>query len=362
MKMKAAVCNEFGKPLVIEDIEIEPPAEGQVKVRLAATAICHSDIHAIRGELFGKTPLLAGHESSGYIEEVGEKVTSLSPGDPVVVSLIASCGHCLYCATGFPHLCETDFPLATHSPLRNKRGQSLENMVSVASFAEYAIVDQSQVVKIPRGMPMDRAALLGCGVITGFGSVVNRAQVKPLHSVVVIVAGGVGLNSIQGAALSGARPLIAVDVVDLKLEAALTFGASHVVNAKKVDPVAEVKKLTAGRGAEYVFVTVGNIAAMQQGLAMTGRRGTTVLVGLPPAKDFLPVSPFELIRTERILTGSCMGSTNLQVDIPALIDLYQKGKLKLDELITDRYSLGEINEAIEAVEKGKALRNIIVFN
>jgi S-(hydroxymethyl)glutathione dehydrogenase/alcohol dehydrogenase len=360
--MKAAVCYEFGKPLVIEEIDIDPPAEGQVKVRLAATAICHSDIHAIRGELFGKTPLLAGHESSGYVEEVGKNVTSLGPGDPVVISLITSCGHCLYCFTGLPHLCETEFPLDTHSPLRNKRDESIENMARVASFADYALVDQSQVVKIPRGMPMDRAALLGCGVITGFGSVVNRAQAKPLRSVVVIGTGGVGLNAVQGAALSGADPLIAVDIVDIKLEAALDFGASHVVNAKNVNPVEEVNKLTNGRGAEYVFVTVGSTAAMQQGFAMSGRRGTTVLVGLPPIKESLSLSPFDFIGTERILTGSNMGSTNLQVDIPRLINLYQTGKLKLDELITDRYSLAEINEAIEAVERGQALRNVIVFN
>jgi len=356
--MKAAVCYEFGKPLVIEDINIDPPGKGQVKVRLAATAVCHSDIHAIRGELPGETPIVAGHESSGYIEEVGEGVKGVKAGDPVVVSLITSCGECYYCRIGLPHLCETQFP---GTPLSNKKGQRLSNFVRVASFAEYTVVDRSQVVKIPENMPMDRAALLACGVITGFGSVVSRAQVKALSSVVVIGTGGVGLNSIQGAAFAGAYPVIAVDVLDTKLEAAKKFGATHTVNARETDPIEAVKKLTAGRGADYVFVTVGNAAAVQQGVRMTGKRGSTVIVGLPPAKDLITFSPFEFIGTEKILTGSMMGSTNLQVHIPQLVALYQAGKLKLDELITAHFTLDQINEAIEAVEQGKALRNIIMF-
>jgi S-(hydroxymethyl)glutathione dehydrogenase/alcohol dehydrogenase len=359
--LKAAVCEEFGKPLVIEEIDIDPPGEGQVKVRLAATAICHSDIHAVRGELFGKLPLLAGHESSGYIAEVGPGVTSLQPGDPVVISLVASCGHCLYCSSGLPHLCEHEWPLDSHSPLRNQRGQPIENMVKVASFAEYAVVDHSQAVKIPGDMPLDRAALLGCGVITGFGAVVNRAKVELLSSVVVVGVGGVGLNSIPGAALSGAYPIIAVDVLDAKLKAALSFGATHTVNAAQTDPVEAVKKLTSGRGADYVFVTVGSVASMRQGFLMSGPRGMTVLVGLPNPKDNLSLSPFDFIGTERVLTGCNMGSINLQTDIPELITLYKAGKLKLDELITRRYRLEEINEAIEAVEHGAALRNVIIF-
>ncbi len=359
--MKAAVCNEFGKPLVIEDIDIESPGEGQVKVKLAATAICHSDIHAVRGELMKSTPMLAGHESSGYIAELGKGVTGLEPGDPVVVSMVASCGHCLYCSRGLPHLCEYDFPLESHSPLKNKSGQSIHNMVKVASFAEYAIIDKSQVVKIPRDMPMDRAALLGCGVITGFGSVVYRAKVELLSSVVVIGAGGVGINSIQGAALSGAYPVIVVDVLESKLKAARDFGATHTVNARECNPIEEVRKLTSGRGADYVFVTVGSTASMEQGFQMSGRRGMTVIIGLPRPEDRISLSPFDFIGTERVLTGCNLGAINLQVDIPDLIRLYRAGKLKLDELISGHYRLEEINQAIDSVIRGDALRNVIMF-
>jgi len=209
---------------------------------------------------------------------------------------------------------------------------------------------------------MDRAALLACGVITGFGSVVWRAQVKAMQSVVVIGTGGVGLNAIQGAAFSGAYPIIAIDILESKLKAAREFGATHAVNATQGNPIDTVKQLTSGRGSDYVFVTVGNAAAMKQGYQMSGKRGMTVMVGLPSPKDVLPISPLEFIGSERILTGSFMGSTNLQVDIPKLIELYQAGKLKLDELITKHYRLEQINEAIESVERGEALRNIIVFN
>ncbi len=361
--MKAAVLYEFGKPLIVEEIDMDPPKKGEVKVRLAATAICHSDIHIIRGELpFGKLPAIAGHESSGYVEAVGEGVTSVKVGDPVVVSLLTSDRECYFCSIGMPHLCEGSFPLSTESRLRNKKGQSVSHLLRTATFAEYSIVDQSQVVPIPKDIPMDSAALLGCGVITGFGAVVNRAQVKPMSSVVVIGAGGVGFNSLQGAQVAGAYPVIAVDVIDSKLKAALNFGATHTVNAKTSDPVKAVKELTGGRGADYTFITVGNCDAIRQGVAMSGPRGMTVIVGIPPVKATLTLSPNDFIRFERVLTGSFMGTTRLKIDIPKLISLYKAGKLKLDELITNRYPLDKINEGIESTERGEAIRNVIVFN
>ena len=360
--MKAAVCYELGKPLVVEDIEIDPPKKGEVKVKLAATAICHSDIHALRGELMPCGPVVAGHESAGYIDTVGEGVTSVKPGDPVVVSLLANCGKCYYCLTGHPHLCDHEWPLHKESRIKNKKGQYLTQLFKTGTLAEYSVVDQSQVVKIPADMPMDRASLLACGVITGFGSAVWRVNIEAMKSAVVIGTGGVGLNAIQGAAFCGAYPVIAVDILDSKLEAAKKFGATHGINAKEGDPIEAVRKLTSGRGADYVFVTVGSGAAMKQGFQMTGKRGTTVLVGLPgPDDQILGLSPFEFIGPEKVLTGGYMGSTNLAVDIPRLVELYKAGKLKLDELITERYPLDKINEAIEAVEKGQALRNIIMF-
>jgi Zn-dependent alcohol dehydrogenase len=258
-------------------------------------------------------------------------------------------------------MCSNAWPLEKESRFHNKKGQSLAQSFRIGTFAEYVVIDQSQVVKLPGDMPLDRAALLACGVITGFGAVVNRAKVEVLSSCVIIGTGGVGLNSIQGAAISGAYPVIAVDIIDEKLAAAKKFGATHTVNSKKVDPIKAVKELTQGRGADYVFVTVGSNDAIKQGFGMSGPRGMTVIVGLPKFTDVLDISPFAFIKDERTLTGSFMGTTQLQTDIPKLVGLYKAGILKLDELITARYPLDRINEAIEAVEKGKALRNIITF-
>ncbi len=357
--MKAAVCYEFGQPLVVEEVDLDPPRTGEIKVRMGATAVCHSDIHLVRGELGGRVPVVAGHESAGYVEEVGEDVTLVKPGDTVVVSLIASCGRCRQCVAGLSHLCEARWPLSRESRLHNKQGQDLLHMAKTASFAEYVIVDQSQVVPVPEDLPIDRAALLACGVITGFGAVVNRAQVEALSSVVVVGTGGVGLNSVQGAAFSGACPVIAVDISDSKLEAARAFGATHTVRADDDGAIDNVKQLTSGRGADYVFVTVGSTAAIQQGYSMSGPRGMTVVVGLAPRGETVTLPP--LLPGERVFTSSTMGTTALSVDIPKLVALYQAGRLKLDELITGRYSLDQINQAIESVERGEALRNVIMF-
>lgn len=360
--MKAAVCYELGKPLIVEEIEIDPPREGEIKVRLAATAICHSDIHYIRGDWRGQPPMVAGHEAAGVVEEIGENVTLAKPGDHVVVSLLRSCGRCFYCTTGSPHMCEADYALNHESRLRNKRGQRIQHGIRTAAFAEYTIVEQSQVVRVPDDMPLDRASLLACGVITGAGAVINTAKVRPGESVVVIGTGGVGLNAVQGAVLSGAHPIIAVDLLENKLTAARTFGATHTINAAQ-EPAPEeiVRGLTAGRGADYVFVTVGSAGAVAQGYEMVRRGGTEVIVGIPErgATFALPIGA--LVLGGRTVKGSWMGFTNLSVDVPRLVALYQQGRLKLDELITGRYPLEEINEAINAVERGEALRNVIVF-
>jgi S-(hydroxymethyl)glutathione dehydrogenase / alcohol dehydrogenase len=359
--LKAAVCYEVGKPLVVEEVDIDPPKQGEVKVKLAATAVCHSDIHLLKGELPGRLPVVAGHESSGYVEEVGKGVAGLKKGDAVILSLLASCGKCKYCLTGRSHLCSADWPLNTETRMHNKKGQPLAQAFKTGSFAEYTIVDQSQLVKIPRDMPMDQAALLACGVITGFGAVVNRARVEVMSSCVIIGIGGVGLNAVQGAAISGAYPIIAVDISDSKLKAAKEFGATHTVNSAKEDAVKAVKALTGGAGADYVFVTVGSAAAVTQGFSLSGPRGMTVIVGIPRFTDTLNLPPFMFIKDERVLTGSFMGTTQLQTEIPRLVELYQAGILKLDELITGRYPLEKINEAIDEVLVGKALRNVILF-
>jgi S-(hydroxymethyl)glutathione dehydrogenase / alcohol dehydrogenase len=359
--MKAAVCYEFNKPLVIEEIDLGQPREDEVKIRLAATAICHSDIHVIRGEMPVKLPMVPGHESAGYVEAAGASVTTVKAGDPVIVSSLANCGQCHYCLTGLPHLCHT-FPMDIEGRLHNKSGKSLVQMSKVAGFAEYTVVHESQVIKVPRDMPLDRAALISCGVMTGFGAVINRVQVKALESVMVLGAGGVGLNAIQGAAFAGAYPIIAVDVLDNKLEAARIFGATHTINSKREETHNLVIKFTSGLGMDYVFVTGGGAAAINQGYSLLGWRGTLVLIALAEAKDS-PAFPFlpDFIGTEKRIIGSFYGSSNLRVDIPRLVDLYQAGRLKLDELVTKRYPLQQINEAINSVERGEALRNVIIF-
>ena len=258
-------------------------------------------------------------------------------------------------------MCLARWPLDTESRFRNKKGEPLAHGTRVGAFAQHTIVDESQVVQVPRDMPLDRAALLACGVITGFGAVVNTARVEAFRSVVVVGVGGVGLNAIQGAVFSGAHPIIAVDMLDTKLQAARAFGATHTINARQKNAVDIVKELTSGRGADYVFVTVGSTAALTQGISMSGPRGNTVIVGLPPARDTISLYPFQFALLERTLTSSVMGSTRLRTDVPVLVALYQAGRLKLDELITARYPLEQINEAIESVKKGEALRNVIIF-
>jgi Zn-dependent alcohol dehydrogenase len=276
------------------------------------------------------------------------------------MSLLRSCGRCFYCTSGAPYLCNGAFALDTESRLRNQRGEPVHQGIRTASFAEYAIVDQTQCVKIPAEIPLDSAALLACGVITGLGAVTNTAKIAPRSSVAVIGVGGVGLNSIQGAALSGARMVIAIDLLDNKLAAAREFGATHTVNAKQEDAVAVIQTLTAQQGVDYAFVTVGNTQAVNQAFALIRPGGMVIVVGLPEA-DATASLPIHNLISERHVVGSPMGSTRLSVDVPRLVELYQQGKLKLDQLITRRYPLAQINEAIESMERGEALRNVIVF-
>jgi NDMA-dependent alcohol dehydrogenase len=359
--MKAALCYEVGQPVVIEEINIDPPRAGEVKVKLAACAICHSDIHYMEGAWGGVLPAVYGHEAAGVVTEVGPHVSLVKPGDCVVVTLIRSCGRCYFCTQGQPHMCEGTFALNTESRLHTRDGQPVHQGIRTGGFAEYVNVDQSQVVQIPAEMPLDSAALLDCGVITGLGAVVNTARVPAGSSVVVIGTGGVGLNSIQGAFLSGAQPIIAIDRVQSKLEAARSFGATHTVNSTEENPLEAVRSLTQGRGADYVFVTVGSIKAMEQGLTLVRKAGTLVIVGMPASGAKLQIEAVDLADNSQHILGSKMGSTRLHLDVPKLVELYRQGRLKLDELITARYPLEEINEAIAAVKRGEALRNVIVF-
>ena len=361
MKMKAAILYEFDQPLVVQDVNLSPPQSGEVLVRLVASGICHSDVNIVRGEAKAPLPVVLGHEASGFIEEVGPLVGGLKPGDPVAISLVRSCGRCFYCVRGHPNDCEGTHPLASNTRMHSPQGSPINQGINVAGFAEYVVVDQSQVVKLPQTMPLVTAAVLGCGVITGVGAVVNTARVKAGSNVVVMGLGGIGINAIQAAALVGARRVIAVDLLDNKLAFARQFGATHTINARNENTVEAVKELTNGRGADYIFVTVGSPRAVTDSLNMIRKRGTIVLVGLIGDDVTIPLPVSKVVLNEFRVIGSFMGSSRISQDIPQLVDLYQQGRLKLDELVTAKYPIEQINEAIESMERGEAIRNLIVF-
>lgn len=330
-------------------------------MQVAACAICHSDIHFWEGAWGGALPAVYGHEAAGVVEEVGATVAGFSVGDHVVVTLIRSCGRCHFCAQGEPVLCEASFSLDRQSPISAKGGGSIVQGLRTGAFAEYVTVHASQAAVIPKEMPLDSASLLACGVITGVGAVVNTAAVRAGSSVVVIGTGGVGLNSVQGAAIAGASPIIAVDLSDMKLVAAKDFGATHTINPARENVVERVRALTNGRRADYVMVTVGAKPAIEQGLTLIRRGGNLVIVGMPASGVLTEFDPGWLASDGQRILGSKMGSARLAIDVPNLVRLYQQGRLKLTELISGRYKLAEINSAIASVVRGEALRNVIIF-
>lgn len=359
--MNAAVCREFGKPLIIEEVDLDSPQVGEVRVRLAACGICQSDVHSMEGAWGGVLPAVYGHEAAGVIDEVGDGVEELQPGQRVVVTLIRACHRCFFCQIGQPALCETSFRLDRETPLKAADGSPIGQGTRTGGFAEAVLVDASQAVRIPDHIPLDSAALLACAVITGFGAVVNTAGVQAGNSVVVIGTGGVGLNAVQAAALSGAGPVIAVDIDGRKLEVARSFGATHAINPREEDLDAAVARFTDARRADTVIVTAGSGSAVEQGVALARRAGTVVLVGMPPSGNTSRIDPGQVAHDGQRILGSKVGSAQPQIDIPRLLRLYQDGRLKLDELVSKRYPLGEINQAIASSAQGEAIRNVIVF-
>ncbi len=359
--MKAAVCHEFGQPLVVEEVELRAPEFGEVQVDVKACAICHSDIAYMEGSFGGSLPAVYGHEAAGIVTALGTGTSGYNLGDPVLVTLIRACGHCASCADAAPTTCETVHD-RTRGPLSTSGGGLLEQGLSAGAFAQRVVVDQSQIARIPADIAMEAACLLSCGVITGFGAVSNTAKMNPGSSVVVLGAGGVGLNAIQGAVVCGASKIIAVDMTEEKLDTALEFGATHGVLVTSDKPHKQVKSLTGGRGADYVFVTVGASQAYDGAAKYLARRGSVVAVGMPPMGVKSSYSPLLLADAGQSILGSKMGGTVLKRDIPYLIDLYAQGRLKLDELVTRRYRLDEINDAIADTKAGNARRNVIVFD
>jgi len=359
-EIKAAVCHAFGEPLKIETVHLNAPKEGEIEVKLGAVAVCHSDISYVDGAWGGTLPAVYGHEAAGEITALGSSVNGLNVGDRVVVTLIRACGHCTPCGSGKPTICETSVD-TTKGPLSTADGGILEHGMNCGAFAEKVVVDQSQVVKVPRDISYDVASLLACGVVTGIGAVVNAAKIRPGQDVVVIGAGGVGLNTIQGAHIAGARRIVAVDMNEEKLAAAKEFGATDGVLASDGKPWKQAKDII-GRGADAVFVTVGAISAYDTAPRYLAYGGKVVAVGMPKSGDKAIYEPVMMSAVGQGMIGTKMGDVVIKRDIPWIVDLYQQGRLKLDELISGRYRLEEINDAFADTRSGVARRNVILFD
>ena len=357
--IKAAVCHEFGKPLQIEEILLAPPAMGEVEVKIEAVAICRSDITYQDGGFGGPLPAVYGHEAAGRITALGDGVKGFAVGDPVCVTLIKACGHCDSCGSGRPSTCETPKG-GTQHPLQTAGGGELFQALACGAFAEKVVVDQSQIVKIPEDLSMDVASVISCGVITGVGAAALAAELRVGQDVVVIGAGGVGLNAIQGARIAGARRIVAIDMLDEKLEIAKEFGATDVVSARDPKPWRTVRGIL-GRGADIVMVTVGVAQVYNDAPRFLAAGGQVVMVGMPHGDQTASYSPLIMADAGQGFIGSKMGNMVIKRDIPWIIDLYHQGRLKLDELVSGRWRFDQINQAIDDTRTGAARRNVIVM-
>lgn len=363
--MRAAVLYGWNEPFKVEEVELEAPRQGEVRVKLAASGVCHSDLSIQRGILPMPPPRIIGHEGAGIVEAVGPGVTSVAPGDHVILCWMYPCGHCVECGRGRPAHCPTALGAmmtgggADGSTRFKVRGQDMPHWVG--SFAEATVVPETACVKIRPDAPLDKACLVGCGVMTGVGAVLNTAQVEPGASVAVFGAGGVGLNAIQGAVLAGAEKIIAVDLLDAKLKLAREFGATHTVNGSSGNAEGEIRGLTGGRGVDYAFEVIGSPKVIAQAFACLARGGKVVVVGAPPfgSEVTLPAFPFSM--EEKSVIGCFYGTPRFHYDMPRIIDLYMAGRLKLDQLVTKKFPLTDINEALEALEQGTVARGVIAY-
>lgn len=359
-RVRAAVCREFGAPLVIEEVILADPGPGEVEVAISACAVCHSDISLAEGGWAGPLPAVYGHEAAGHVTRLGPGVTRYAPGDAVLVTLFRACGHCPSCIAAHPATCQAPADTAP-GPIKGADGRPYCQGLRTGAFAEKAVVAQSQIAPIPAGIPMDSASILSCGVITGIGAVVNTAGLRPGQNAVVIGAGGVGLNAIQGARIAGAAHIIAVDPVPAKLDIAREFGATAAVLSSDPKPWAEARRIM-GRGADHVLVATGAIAAFEDALRYLAPHGRMTIVGLPHDGQSASYEPTLVGVSGQQIVGSKMGDGVLARDIPWMVELYRQGRLKLDELISNRWPLERINEAIADTKTGSARRNVIVFD
>jgi S-(hydroxymethyl)glutathione dehydrogenase/alcohol dehydrogenase len=368
MKARGAVLFQPGTPLEVCDIEVAPPRAGEVLVKMAAGGVCHTDLHVMQGKFSAPLPAVLGHEGAGVVAEVGAGVTSLRAGDPVVPLWRLSCGKCEWCRRGRPALCPEGTRVRNSGRLLDGtsrlsvNGREVKHYAGVSTFCEYSVIPEAALLKLGHDVPLDRAALLGCAVVTGVGAVTHAARVKQGDSVAVFGAGGVGLNVVQGAASAGAATLVAVDLHASKLDLAIRFGATHTVIASIENTVEAVRSLTSGRGVDHAFDCVGSPATVRQAFDVLAKTGKLIVLGISPAgaEVSLPLAP--LVFEERQVLGSFYGSGNPRDDIPALARMYRQGKLKLDELLTRRYPLDRINEAYAALDRGEVARSVVVFD
>ena len=372
--MKAAILRSHGaqppyhetRALSIEEVTLDPPGWGEVKVQIKAAGLCHSDLSTINGDRLRPVPMVLGHEAAGIVVECGPGITDLVPGDHVVMVFVPSCGHCLPCMEGRPALCEPGAAangvgtlLSGERRLHDHAG-AVHHHLGVSAFAEFAVTSRRSLIRIDRDLPFDEAALFGCAVLTGVGAVVNTAKVPAGAKVAVLGLGGVGMNALLGAIASGAADVVAVDLFPEKLAFALELGATAAVNARDPDVIEQVKELTQG-GVDFAFEMAGSVQAMEAAYRMTRRGGTTVSAGLPNPEARWPLQHVNMVAEERTIKGSYIGSCVPGRDVPRYIDLYRRGKLPVDRLMGERLTLEEINLGFDRLAAGTALRQIILF-
>jgi S-(hydroxymethyl)glutathione dehydrogenase/alcohol dehydrogenase len=364
--MKAVVFRDPQSPIEFVDVDLAPPRAGEVRVRIAAAGVCHSDLHVKRGEWDAAAPLVMGHEGSGVVTELGEGVTTLAVGDHVVLSLVPPCGECRYCRAGHEARCQKVATVV--APLGvlfdgtsrlSLDGETLHHYLGVSSFAEEVVVPASGAVKVRDDAPLDVVADVGCAVATGVGAVLNTAAVEPGSTVAVIGCGGVGLNVVQGARLAGAERIVAIDVRPEKTQLALQFGATDRIDASQGDAVAQLRELISD-GVDYAFDAIGRTSTTEQSIQMLGLGGAAVIVGLPPTGARASFEPLVLAEADQRILGSNYGSVRPSIDVPALVDRYMDGQLKIDPLISGRRPLSEAAAALDDLETGSALRTLLL--
>ncbi|MBM3730433.1 MAG: NDMA-dependent alcohol dehydrogenase [Actinobacteria bacterium] len=370
MKTKAAILWELNKPWSVEEIDLDPPGPGEVLVNMVASGMCHSDEHLVTGDLPFALPIIGGHEGAGVVAQVGEGVSWLAPGDHVVFGFIPSCGRCPSCSTGHSNLCDLGAYLGTGRQITDQtarhhaQGQDVGIMCLLGTFAHHTVVNEASCIKIEKDVPLDKACLLGCGVVTGWGSSVYAADVQPGDTVCVVGIGGIGANAVQGAKLAGAKRVIAIDPVEFKREKAMQFGATHTASSM-TEAADLVRDITWGTMANKVIMTmgVGSGAVIGEALALTAKRGRVVVTNIHPALEFSAnMSLLDLTLMEKQVVGSLFGSGNPRADIPKLLGLYREGQLDLDGLVTKTYSLDGVNDGYDDMRSGKNIRGVLVYN